>query len=243
MNMIRRNLIAGLGIFFFLGLCGRVDAQVYSQNIVGYYNLLIRPGDNFIANQLDNSGGNTLTNLFQSGVPQGATFTKWDANLVQFLPLSTYDSSSGWSINYDLTFGEGGKLTTSTTFTNVFFGTVGPSLNTSDSGPLFFPPLISGNGLFLLSCVVPINSAGFFDVVGRNPEDGDYVKIWDSISQTENTTTFGGGLWDHGAPSLSVGQSAFFGLGGMSPSPVPEPSIYGLFGAGLLMLWKFRPRK
>lgn len=243
MNIIRRNLIVGLGIFFLLGWCGPAGAQVYSQNIVGYYNLLMRPGDNLIANQLDNSGGNTLTNLFQSGVPQGTTFTKWDANLVQFLPLSTYDSSSGWSINYDLTFGEGGKLTTSTTFTNVFFGTVGPSLNLSGSGPLFFPPLISGSGLFLLSCVVPIGNASFFDVVGRAPEDGEYVKIWNSISQTESTTTFDSGFWDNGVPSLAVGQSAFFGLGGISPSPVPEPSVYGLFGAGLLTLWRLRSRK
>ena len=242
MKINRAVLLASLGIFYFLDLCLPARAQVYSQNIVGYYNLLLRPGDNFIANQLDSAGGNSLTNLFQSNVPQGTTFTKWDASLVQFLPLSTYDTGSGWSINYDLTFGEGGKLNTSAAFTNTFVGSVWSGINLSGTGPLFVPPLVSGNGLFLLSSFVPVN-ADFFDVVGRNPEDGDYVKIWDSISQTEIITTFDSGFWDNGVPTLAVGRSAFFGLGGISPAPVPEPSTCGLFGAGLLALWNLRRRK
>ena len=105
-------------------------AQVYSQNIVGYYNLVLRPGDNLLANQLEATGGNSLNNLFQASIPNGSTFSKWNAASVQFLPLSTYDASSGWSINYDLNLGEGGLFNAPTAFTNTFVGSVWSGLNT-----------------------------------------------------------------------------------------------------------------
>jgi hypothetical protein len=41
-------------------------AQPYSQNIVGYINLTVKPGFNLIANQLNSSGSNTLNSIFTS---------------------------------------------------------------------------------------------------------------------------------------------------------------------------------
>jgi hypothetical protein len=51
------------------------EAQVYSQNIVGYVNQPIKLGFNVFANPLDNSVGNSITNI----IPPGAT---WDGTSV-----------------------------------------------------------------------------------------------------------------------------------------------------------------
>src|SRR5262245_45862626 len=98
-------------------------ANAYSAvNIVGYYNLHLFPGDNLIANQLDQNGSNNLNSLLHIGdVPVGSTFTKWDSSANAFLPLSTFTGSS-WTINYEFTFGEGGLLHTTSSWTNTFVG-------------------------------------------------------------------------------------------------------------------------
>jgi hypothetical protein len=230
-----KKKLCGLGrlftvLFFGVAAAFNAPAQVYSNSIVGYINQVLQPGNNFIANQLSQSS-NTLNVLFNNFVPEGTTFTKWNSGQLQFLPLSTYSSSTGWSINYDLNYGEGALLHAPTAFTNTFVGTVWPGWNQQ------FPinaPLVSSNGLFLLSCFVPIGPATFHDVVGRAPEDGDFVRIFNSLSQVETTTTFDGASWDHGVPLLAVGQSAFFGL--QFFPPVPEPSVNALLAAGIFSL-------
>jgi hypothetical protein len=221
-------------VLLVLGLCLSVHAQVYSQNIVGYYNLPLSPGGNLIANQFDN-GDDTLNSLFTNGTPAGASFSKWDAALVEYLPLSTYNPGSGWSINYDLGFGEGGLFNAPVTFTNTFVGSIWPGF--SANGP-FEPPLVSGTGVFLLSSMIPIGGATFFDVVGRDPLNGDNVTTLDPLTQQTTTTTCLNGAWNNGDPSLAVGQSAFFGLGAGNDTSgitvVPEPVTGSLLGAGLL---------
>jgi hypothetical protein len=230
-------LSLALGVVSQLAAPVSSRAQI-SQNIVGYINQPFYTGNNFIANQLSASGdNNTLSNLFNAGIPEGTTFTKWSASQLQFLPLSTYDQTTGWSINYDLTYGEGGLLHTPSNFTNLFVGTVWPGFNGVDP---FTPPLVSSNGLFLLSCYIPIAPATFFDVVGRAPNDGDYVRTFNPLTQLETVTTYEGGLWDHGAPTLAVGQSAFFGLG---VGQAPEPASVALVGAGVAVLALLRRQR
>lgn len=229
-------LTAWLVLAGWMGSYESARAQVYSQNIVGYYNLLLRPGDNLIANQFEATGGNSLNNLFQAGIPNGATFTKWNAASVQYLPLSTYDASSGWSINYDLNLGEGGLFNAPTAFTNTFVGSVWPAINAANfSLPNFGQPVIPGSGLHLLSCLIPIAPANFYEVTGRNPDAGDFVQTLDSLTQTWTTTTFDGDFWDNGAPTLAIGQSAFFGLGPQALA-APEPTACGLLGVGMCAL-------
>ncbi|HEV2694637.1 MAG TPA: PEP-CTERM sorting domain-containing protein [Verrucomicrobiae bacterium] len=216
-------------------------AQVYSGNIVGYINQSIAAGNNLIANQLSNSN-NTLGVLFAQTTPEGTTFTKWDAANNQYLPASTYDTTGGWSIDYSLNYGEGGLLNSPTSFNNVFVGSVWPGF----TGDPFTPPLVSDTGVLLLACVIPINNASFYDVVGRDPADGEFVTVLNPLTQLESTTTYDDGSWDNGNPALAMGQAAFFGLGDPAAiTPVPEPSTNALFGAGLAALaggWRFRRR-
>lgn len=195
-------------------LCFPTEAQVYSRNIVGYINKVLYAGDNLIANQLANSN-NTLNVIFNAGVPDGTTFTMWDAAAASYLPSSSYDTSSGWSINYELDYGQGGLFHTTSTFTNLFSGVVWPDFDQNN----IVSPLVASDGLQLLSCFIPIGGATFYQIVGRNPLDGESVRTLDALAQIYSTTTFRNGSWDNGAPALGLGDAAFFNL-----SAVPEPA-------------------
>lgn len=195
---------------------------------VGYYNLPIHSGDNLIANQLhlENS---TLNAIFGNSTPDGATFSKWDLASHQFLPVSTYSSGMGWSINYDFRPGEGALFTSSVEFTNTFVGAV----TLEGESPAFIYPALP-IGEHLISCSVPYQS-GFFHVIGRNPYDNESVRRLNLETQTYQTSTFQNGVWDNGNPVLRVGESAFFSL--VAPaSPVPEPRVVALLAGSLLVL-------
>ena len=222
-----------LDLAVLVAMSVQANAQVYTQNIVGYINQVLYPGDNLIANQLAYSN-NTLNAIFQPGVPEGATFTEWNPTAQQYLPNSVYDTNSGWSINYELGYGQGGLFYTPVAFTNTFVGDVWPGVNLTNNGlPFFIPPLVTGGGSLLLACYVPIAPATFYDVVGRDPQDSESVTYLNAFSQVSTTTTFQNGAWDNGAPGLDVGQAAFFNL---DAEPVPEPAIGELAGVGLMLL-------
>ena len=76
------------------------QAQVYSQNIVGYVNTPLPAGFSTIANPLDNSTGSSATNLFDttSGGNDGSVLLTWTGTtFAQFV----FDSSksSGFTDN------------------------------------------------------------------------------------------------------------------------------------------------
>jgi hypothetical protein len=221
-----------LSLLVSLGVCASAPAQ-YSLNIVGYYHKTLYAGDNLIANQLAKAD-NGLSDLF-SNVPHGSTFTKWDAEQLEFLPVSVYDQSTGWSIQFDLNYGEGGLFHAAATFTNTFVGSVWPGLDGEDEG--FIPPLFPGVGLFLRSSVVPLNRATFYHVIGRDPQDGEIVTLLNGLSQTSSTTKFVNGAWDNGEPLLDLGESGFFYL-----MEVPEPGVNALLLLGFLSWWAARRR-
>ena len=233
MKTFRSLHLLPLGFTLSLGL--PAQAQVYTNTIVGYFNHVLYAGDNLVANQLSHSN-NSLNVIFNVGVPDGSSFTLWDSTQMQFLPASHYDSQTGWSINYDLQYGQGGLFTATANFTNTFVGTVWPGF--SGQNP-FTPPTTSNNGLYLLSCLVPLGGASFSEIVGRNPLDGESVRTLDAFTQIYSTTTFENGSWDQGAPGLNVGEAAFFNLG-PTFAVVPEPPVFSLSGFGLLMLVMFR---
>jgi hypothetical protein len=215
-----------------------------SLNIVGYYNLSIRPGNNLIANQLSNSN-NTLNAIFNPTTPVGSTFTRWDPVAQQFAPVSTYTGpGSGWTINYSFNFGEGGLLTSPISWTNTFVGEVTHAFDV-DTGVLNWHPNYP-NGLHLLSSPIPLTAPidiNFTNAVGRLPQNGEWVAILDPLTQLYTFTTFHTGSgWDNGDPVLSFGQSAWFDLGGglaanLSSIPmVPEPGAVTFACAAISML-------
>jgi len=80
------------------------QAQVYSQNVVGYVNLTVPNGQfALLANQLD-TGSNTLDNVIQNGaVSSDTTVLYWTGSAFhQFIYYNTADSPDGGQGWYDL---------------------------------------------------------------------------------------------------------------------------------------------
>ena len=227
------------GVILVLGMASAALAQtdVYSINVIGYYNRSLSPGDNLIANQLGYGAGgqydNTLNNVLIYGVADGSTFTEWDSVGNRFLPFSTFSAAlTNWSINYTLDLGQGGVLRSPVAATATFVGEVDGNIFVVDAATYNWNPGY-GTGYYLLSAPVPFSDATFAQVVGRNPMDGEWVRILDEATQTYTVTTYHDGLgWDNGDPTLAVGQAAWFDLG---PVDIPEPSAGLLLGAALTL--------
>ena len=169
---------------------------------VGYASLSLSTGDNLVAAPLASYPDNSIQTLLK-GLPSGSTFTEWDPVAQAFLPPSVYDPTAGWSINYVLTQGSGGVLHCASNSAVSFWGSFTET---------WTPPPRS-RGVSLISCGIPIAGASFQDVVGRDPQVGEWVRTLDASNQTYTTTTFlGTNGWDHGVPALQAGQAAFFYL-------------------------------
>jgi hypothetical protein len=223
-----RALIPALVLSFLHALA---TAQV-SLNVVGYANIPFYPGENLIANQLSN-GDNTLNTVLTGAAP-GSTFTMWDPVANSFLPLSLFDGSA-WSINYTFDLGRGGLLNSPLMATNTFVGNVINYTNLlgNQLGPgLRWEPNYAP-GLYLLSNPDPFtatSSNAFYVATGRGPNDGEWMRTLDPITQTYTTTAYHTGSgWDNGDPVLNLGQAAWFDLG---PVAVPEPSAVALLTFG-----------
>jgi hypothetical protein len=143
-----------------------------------------------------------------------------------------------------LELGDGALLFSPVRATNTFVGTVFPGWDPNSGNPPDWHPNYA-NGLYLISDPLPIARPMdqlFPEAIGRNPRDGEWVRILDAASQTYTLTTFhiGTGAWDNGDPILGVGQSAWFNLG---PVVVPEPSTAALAFLGVGTLVFARRRK
>jgi len=89
-------------------------------------------------------------------------------------------------------------------------------------------------------------AATYYDVMGRDPQNGDSVTTLDGPSQTSTTTVYADGAWSNGTPLLAVGQAAIFDdSNNFNPDalPTPEPASLGLAGIGLLLMAITQKRK
>jgi hypothetical protein len=114
-------LLASAMAGLFLGFTA---SQAYSRNVVGYVNVALTNGYNFVANPLRTTNDH-LSNIVAMGVPDGSKAYVWDATNQVFGPPSTFLSSRpGWDIDFDLPVGKGFVIYAPVRWTNGFVGEV-----------------------------------------------------------------------------------------------------------------------
>jgi hypothetical protein len=176
-------------------------AQVYSVNIVGYINVPIKPGWNLIANQLNNSAGNTVAALMPAPAYALSVYTYIAA-------AQSYDNS-----NYDTDFQEWDKpglainpgagafiLNSGPEWTLTLVGEVQTGTSTID--------LVQG--WQLVAPVVPQDGHLQNDLGYTPSPGGDSVYFYDAPSQAYINANYDGDFmeWDR-APMCTVGQGFF----------------------------------
>jgi len=190
------------------------QAQVYSQNIVGYVNVSLVPGFNFVANQLDLDGSgtnNTVQSVIGTNLPTSTSkVLAWDIPSQTFKTITLF--GSGWSsgtagpiVKNALQPG-GGVFVQVAVATNITI--VGQVLPPATNNTVY-------NSIFqITSYRWPVS--GFlttnFNYVPNAPigSSVDQVLQWNPTSQVFVTHKKFAGSWSGGSPNLGVGEPFFF---------------------------------
>jgi len=180
---------------FAAGLATSMAQNVYSLNVVGYYNVTV-PANGFalIANQL-NTTNNNLSALLPS-VPDGTQFFKFTGTSWE---SATYDALDGtWDRDFSLNPGEGGmiKNNSSSPMTITFVGEV---LQGSLTNPV-------PAGYAVRSSMVPV--AGTVAQLGFPARDGDQVFKFTGAGWASATYDELDGRWDTDL-NIGVGEAFF----------------------------------
>ena len=172
------------------------SAQVYSLNVVGYYNVTVPAGGFFmIANQL-NTTNNTLRGLLPAR-PDGSQFFKYAGGYA-----AAASDGVDWDTDFTLNPGEGGfykDVTGGSGQTLTFVGEVlqGPLTNTLPVGNSIRSSIVPQEGKLTADLGVP-------------GEDGDQVFVYNNgYAAFAND----GVDWDNpggGGPTIKVGQGFFY---------------------------------
>jgi hypothetical protein len=187
--------------------------NVYSLNVVGYYNVTIPPaGFYLVANQL-NTTNNTINSVI-SAPADGSQFYKYAGGFA----AATYDAIAGaWDNNFTLNPGEGGFFRDPNGGTGQVLTFVGEVLQNTSPGLINTLPI--GNSI--RSSMVP-QQGTVTGTLGVPAEDGDQVYVYNG-GFSANTYDGIAGAWDSadpGGPVVNVGQSFFYKkvTGGVSTS-------------------------
>jgi hypothetical protein len=181
------------------------SAQVYSANVVGYYQVPLTPGvPALVGNQLVNGTSNDVATLC-ANLPNKTTVNTWNGTTFN----STQKGSGGWSPNDpQIALGQGFFIVTSASAgnqTNTFVGSV--VVNIGGSITNTYPGSVSS-----LICS-PIPYAGTLTDtsninLGTLPNKTT-INVWNSGTLTYNSTQKGSGGWSPSVFSISVGQGFF----------------------------------
>jgi hypothetical protein len=178
------------------------QAQVYSQNIVGYINIPLTPGYNLVANQLDVDGTGTNNGIFTTigtNLPTGTKVLSWNG--------SGY-SSATYAASTQKWIGNSSVISNSMNPGAGFFIDVGVVTNVTFVGNVITGtntyPIVTGYQVVAPSGPV----AGTIDTTnGYHPSKGDKILVWNGSGYSGKT--YSGTTWIGGDPQLTVGQSVF----------------------------------
>lgn len=182
------------------------SAQVYSQNVVGYYQVNLPAGFNMLGVQLapgPNGTGNTVQNVFGTNVPSGTTVYAFTGG--GFANPATYSTKGGWagdtnSANAALTPGKGVFVSVPSAVTLTVVGEV-------SQGNLSNPYAAGYN---MIASQVPQGGLVQADLA-YTPTSGDTVYRYDANIQNyinpASTYSTKGGWGGAGQPNVTVGEA------------------------------------
>ena len=208
------------------------QAQVYSQNIVGYANIPMNSSGQqyLIATPFKIGVSNGANEIYGTSLPEFSSILIWDVPTQNYKTVQVFSgSATGWAdAGFSdvpppiLPVGQGYFVNPAAPTTNVFAGAVAVNVGTSNK------MVLSSSGIqYLIACVVPYagavtngnNSTGGPNLNGL-PEFSALL-FWDVPTQNYKTVqTFSGsgtgwadaGFSDVPVPSISVGQGFFINL-------------------------------
>jgi hypothetical protein len=188
--------------FTAAGIASYAQSNVYSVNVVGYYNVTVPAGGGLKLLGVQLKSTNTSLATLIQNVPDGTQFFKWQGST---FAGSLYEDPGGggeWSADFTLNPGDGGflKNNSGSDLTVTFVGEVAQGLTTNA-----IPA-----GYEVEASIIP-QAGGLTSVLGMPSADGDQVFKW-------NGTTYvgylyedpgGGGEWSPSEPSVEVGEAVF----------------------------------
>jgi hypothetical protein len=188
------------------------QAQVYSQNVVGYVNFNLTNGFNLINNPVDFDGTGTNNNVqtfFGTNMPVGSIVYTYSTSGATFLAANYVSTKTGkiWSgntnaVNKALNIGGAVFVSTPTPVSLTAVGTVIQGTNI----------VALGSGYNMVSSVPPIGG----DIqtnLNFIPHVGDVVYTWNPGTQLYGASSYvstkSGAKWNPSAPVIGVGQGVF----------------------------------
>jgi len=177
------------------------NAQVYSQNIVGYSTVPLSDGFTMVANQLDLDGtgtNNTITTVLGTNLPVNTTVEAWNGSSF----ASTKWTGTKWTASNEL-------ITNAMQPGVGFFVSSPVATNITEVGNVLQGTnvLTITPGFQVVSETVP-TTGGIQTTFGYTPTKNDKVEIWNGSSFATRTWT--GSAWlGGGEPQLTVGESVF----------------------------------
>ena len=199
------------------GIATSMAQAVYSVNAVGYVNTDLVPGFNLISNPLDNQSGNTIANLFTTGVQGGVPnqFTVYHFNpTTDDFESTAYDDIDqaflGAAANVVIPPGTGVFVFVPQSAGNKRVTFVGEVPQGADSN------ITIPQGFSIKASTVPISGP----VNGANSHNfpaaqGDTIYEWDKTAQTYVSASFDDidGTWlrngQPAVPVIDVGEAFF----------------------------------
>jgi hypothetical protein len=178
------------------------QAQVYSQNIVGYINVPLSVGYNLVANQLDLDGtgtNNSIYSVIGSTLPGNTKVLAWNGGGYSTAIYSS--ASQKW-------IGNNQTVTNAMQPGSGFFVNVAVATNVTFVGNVITGtnnyPIVAGYQIVAPSGPV----AGTIDGTnGYHPSKNDKLLVWNGGGYA--TKIYNGTTWVGGNPQLAVGQSVF----------------------------------
>jgi hypothetical protein len=188
------------------------QAQVYSQNIVGYVNIVTQPGvQTLICNPLDLDGVDNITNVL-AGAPKGVAVQLWNGAGYTAVGRGSFGVGA-WTANAATNFippGTGFFIQTPGLWTNTFTGTMIPAVGGTNSLAL------TGGMLQLVGSVLPVSGTvtnaadqGPGTLNLANLPKGVALQFWNGAGFTAvGRGSFGVGAWTTNY-TVNVGQGFF----------------------------------